>query len=159
MTYKLRVHIGGQHDFDAEGDKETVERQFAVFTELVRSVLSKAPRRNDEIPESLERFVRTDTDSIFLASVPTTEQPAADAILLVLLAHRSMREEKIVRGGELLKSLKKSGIQVGRIDRALHHYLGGTRALVVKTGIRRGVAYQLTERGVAKAQEIAKSLD
>jgi hypothetical protein len=69
-----------------------------------------------------------------------------------------MREEKIVRGGELLKSLKKSGIQVGRIDRSLHHYLGGTRALVVKTGIRRGVAYQLTERGIAKAQEIAKSL-
>jgi len=68
MIYKLKVHIGGQHDFDAEGDKETVERQFAVFTEIVRSVLAKAPRRNDEIPESLERFVRTDTESIFLAS-------------------------------------------------------------------------------------------
>jgi hypothetical protein len=157
-TYKLKVHIGGQHDFDAEGDKETVERQFAVFTDLVRNVLKSSVRTTDDIPSFMERFVRTDAESIFLASLPATEQPAADTILLLLLAHSLMRQEKIVRGSDLLKSLKKSGIQINRIDRALHHYLGGTRSLVVKMGVRRGVTYQLTERGTAKAQEIAKSL-
>jgi hypothetical protein len=157
MSYRLKVHIGGQHDFEAEGDKESVERQFAVFTELVRNAMAKSSSHKGELPESLIQFVRTDTESIFLATLPQGENPVADAILLILLAYLLMRETKIVSGSDLLRGLKKSGVRAERIDRALGNYIGGTHALVVKMGIRRGVTYKLTERGIAKAKELAKN--
>jgi len=157
MTYRLKVHIGGQHDFEAEGEKESVERQFAVFTELVRNAMAKPTRHEGEIPESLIPFIRTDAESIFLSTLPHGEHPGADAILLILLAHLLMRETKIVSGSDLLRSLKKSGVRAERIDRALGNYIGGTHALVAKMGIRRGVTYKLTERGIAKAKDIAKN--
>ena len=160
-SYKLKVHIGGQHDFEAEGDKETVERQFATFTELIRSVISK-PGANTHapgnLPEALVKFVRTDDKSIFLSVIPETSYPAADALLIVLLAYKTIRNQNVVSGNELLDSLKKSGIKGSRIDRLFGRYLGGTQALVVKMGIRRGVKYRLTERGVAKARELARNI-
>lgn len=158
-TYRLKVHISGQHDFDAEGDKETVERQFAVFTELVRSLTPNSENGNHSgaMPESLVKNVRTDDKTIFLASVPVTEHPAADAMLLMLLAYKLMWKQDVVSGNELLAGLKKSGMKAQRIDRAFAAYLGGTQALVTKMGIRRGVKYKLTERGIAKARELARS--
>lgn len=158
-TYKLKVHISGQHDFEAEGDKETVERQFSVFTELVRSLTansSSAGYASGSLPESLAKIIRTDEKTIFLSSVPATDYPAADAMLIVLLAYKLMRNQDAVSGNELLDSLKKSGMKAQRVDRALSPYLGGTQALVTKMGIRRGVKYKLTERGISKAKELAK---
>jgi len=161
MTYKLKVHISGQHDFEAEGDKETVERQFATFTELVRSVMSRSgtdAHAPGALPASLEKIVRTDDKAIFLSSVPETSYPAADALLILLWAYKLMRNEDAVSGAELLESLKKSGMNTQRIDRAFAHYLGGTQALVVKMGIRRGVKYKLTERGISRTKELLRSL-
>jgi hypothetical protein len=161
MIYKLKVHISGQHDFEAEGDKETVERQFSAFTELVRSVISN-PRTDGQghgsLPDALVKIVRSDDKDIFLATVPATSYPAADALLILLWAYKLMRNEDAVSGADLLESLKKSGIKTQRIDRAFAHYLGGTQALVAKMGIRRGVKYKLTERGISKTKELARSL-
>ena len=160
-TYKLKVHISGQHDFEAEGDKETVERQFAAFTELVRSVIGQNSADSDapgQLVESLAKIVRTDDKDIFLSTVPATSHPAADALLILLLAYKQMRQQNVVSGKDLVESLKKSGIASQRIDRALGHYLGATQALVIKMGIRRGVKYKLTERGISKAKELARSL-
>ena len=160
-TYRLKVHISGQHDFEAEGDKETVERQFSVFTELVRTVMAKpgsGVTLSHGLPESFVRIVRTDDKSIFLSTVPSTDHPAADAMLIVLLAYKLMKSQDVVSGADLLDSLKKSGIEAQRIDRVFGGYLGGTQALVVKMGIRRGVKYRLTERGIAKTRELAQAL-
>jgi hypothetical protein len=159
--YRLKVHISGQHDFEAEGDKETVERQFATFTELVRAVMAKSGANGDSqfaLPESLAKIVRTDDKAIFLATVPETEQPSADALLILLLAYKVMRNLKMVSGADLMESMERSGIEAQRIDRAFGHYLGGTQALVMKMGIRRGVKYRLTDRGIAKAKEIARNI-
>jgi hypothetical protein len=160
-SYRVKVHISGQHDFEAEGDKATVERQFAVFTELVRSVMSKNGSGNPllgNLPESLAKIVRTDDKKIFLSTVPATSCPAADALLLLMLAYKLIDSQEVVGGKQLLESLKRSGIETQRIDRALGRYLGGTQALVVKMGIRRGVKYKLTERGLSKAKELSGNL-
>jgi hypothetical protein len=159
-TYKLKVHISGQNDFEAEGDKESVERQFAAFTDLVRTAMANSREGNTEngaLPVSLAKNIRTDEHSIFLATVPATAYPAADALLLILLAYKLSRKQDVVSGNELVASLKKSGMKMQRIDRALGPYLGGTQALVTKMGIRRGVKYKLTERGVKKARELAQN--
>src|SRR5437764_9268866 len=106
-SYRVKVHISGQHDFEAEGDKATVKRQFSVFTELVRSVMSKHPNNNPalgNLPESLARIVRTDDKSIFLSTVPATSCPAADALLLLMLAYKLISSQEVVGGKELLDS-------------------------------------------------------
>jgi hypothetical protein len=160
-SYRVKVHISGQHDFEAEGDKATVERQFSIFTELVRSVMSKHSNNGPAVgilPESLARIVRTDDKSIFLSTVPATSCPAADALLLLLLAYKMISNQDVVGGKQLLDSLKRSGVDTQRIDRALGRYLGGTQALVIKMGIRRGVKYKLTERGISKAKELSGNL-
>jgi SOS response regulatory protein OraA/RecX len=66
--------------------------------------------------------------------------------------------QDVVGGKQLLDSLKRSGVDTQRIDRALGRYLGGTQALVIKMGIRRGVKYKLTERGISKAKELSGNL-
>ena len=157
-SYRVKVHISGQHDFEAEGDKATVERQFSIFTELVRAVISKSGNNGSvlgNLPEWLARIVRTDDKRIFLSTVPPTSCPAADALLLLLLAYKLISSQEVVSGKELLDSLKKSGVSTQRIDRAFGRYLGGTQALVIKMGIRRGVKYKLTERGISKAKELS----
>jgi hypothetical protein len=157
-SYKIKVHISGQHDFEAEGDKETVERQFAIFTELVRAVMSRNNCMPENEPEFLTKVIRTDEKILFLSTVPTTSYPAADALLVLLLAYKLMIKRDVVSGKELLDSLKKTGVDTNRIDRAFGRYLGGTQAFVVKIGIRRGVKYKLTERGMSKARELARIL-
>ena len=158
-VYKLRVYISG-HTFEAEGDKSAVEQQFAVFSEMVNKTMAIAGLGQSLGPITpqygLSKIIRVDDKIAFLTTLPETENQSGDAALILLLAHRVMFSKESIGGAQLLEGLKRSGIKAQRIDRCLGKYLGGTQALIVKSGLRRGVKYGLTEKGLSKAIQVSQ---
>ena len=135
-AYKLRVYVSG-HNFEAEGDKDTVERQFQAFTEMVNRTLALAgsPSLGAISPEyGLSKIARVDDKIVFLTTLPQTNNPEGDALLVILLAQKVMLGREWVSGADLLTGINRSGVTVQRIDRAL----GGTWAALRRLWQRRG---------------------
>jgi hypothetical protein len=167
-TYRLKVKIG-EHEFEAEGDPETVKQQFEVFKSLVtmptpvtagvhtphaggRVEIFETPLPLAE-SANLQRIMRQDGRVISLTA--RAENPE-DAVLLIMLGQRALRENDSVTGMELSEGLGVSGIRVGRVDRLLDRIAG--TGLVIVIGQHRGRRYRLTNAGLARGREIAATL-
>jgi len=81
---------------------------------------------------------------------------AADAALLIMLGQKDLRNNVSVTGQEIGDGLDQSGLPVPRVDRVMDKAL--EEAFVLKTGIKRGTRYRLTNQGLSKALNIAKDL-
>lgn len=167
---RLKIRIG-DHEFEAEGPVETVQAQFAAFTELVSSLPIRQekpqPPAGDSTsgsgengggntgaaPVNLDKVMRASGRVISLtasaASVP-------DAALLLLLGQRIYRNNDSVTGAEILDGLRESGLPVGRADRILDPL--ASEGAVITVGAGRGRRYRLSNAGVARAQDIARAL-
>ena len=109
--------------------------------------------------ERLNRVVRVDgKNPITLSALPRGEQREGDATLILLLAYRVFWEEEEMAGARLLDGLQRSGYQVDRVDRIMDRFVEAAEPLVMRTGVRRGVRYRLTTRGLAKANELVQEL-
>jgi hypothetical protein len=162
---KLKVKVG-EHEFEAEGSTESVQRQFEAWKELIAT----APRQSNDSPASgakqaeseqgtetkslaLDKIFRAEGRVISLTAPANSEQEAA---LLILLGQRHYRANESVTGSEVMDGLQQSGYRVPRVDRMLDGL--STEGLVVRTGMHRATRYRLTNLGVSRAMSIAEQV-
>ena len=170
-TFKLKVKIDGQ-EFEAEGLPDLVTRQFEAFRLMIqgaglvtgeRAVHSEGRRPLDLAPhEPIAQADHRDVDLIKLFRVspqtqllslrqpPVGQYPEADAVLLLLLGHKRLRNEEDVPVTVLTEALKQSGCPVKRLDRILMVYTKDHS--VVRSGRGKGGKYRLTNLGLKKAE-------
>lgn len=161
-AYKLKIKIG-EHEFEAEGPADVVQSQFAAFKELVGTIRPQA-KPIDTVAENkstVENSASPSYDKIMrsdgrVVSLTVKAQSIQEAILALLLGQRHFRGNDSVTGAEILDGLEESGQPVNRVD-LLFNKLSDD-GLVITVGINRGRRYRLSNAGLAKAQEIAKSL-
>lgn len=173
--YKLHIKIG-PHEFHGEGSEERVRADFEEWKNLITG--GAAPQKPGQAPtpqvigvadvmtpgdadtQRLNRlFLQDDKGVISLKIRPTTETPVADALLLILLGYKLLKNKEDVLVTQLNAALDKSGTGAGeRIDRApgVSSYLRDN--LIIKGGRARGGRYQLSNTGVARAQALMESM-
>ncbi len=156
---KLRIKFG-EHEFEAEGTGEIVDRQLAIFRHLVAPVpepaASTAAAQAAPVspPLLLERIMRVNGPIVSL-TVKAPVSPA-DAVLLILLGQRQIRLNHIVSGTAIMSGLRLSGFRIRRADIILRKH--GEQGLVIATGIRRTLRYQFSTTGIERARQIARQL-
>lgn len=168
-TYRLKIKIG-EHEFEAEGPTEVVQAQFSAFKEIIQSMAAESPKKSTmQVSEPSEEQATTSTmasdvlplDKIMkndgrVISLTVRATSITDAILLVAFGQKQYRNNDAITGGEILDGLRQSGQAADRIDRNLDKM--ATEGIVIKIGSGRGTRYRMTNQGIARAQEIAKSL-
>jgi hypothetical protein len=171
--YRLKIKVG-PHEFEAEGSPADVREQFEAFKEMI-SVVPVIPAPNPQTPAppilpsegstpektdvpsgdlALSKIMKLEGRTISLTVRPKT---LVEAILLILLGQKSLRQNDSVTGGEILDGLKTTGgLAFGRIDRVMESI--GKDGDVIVTGENRGKRYRMTNAGVAKARRLAAEL-
>jgi hypothetical protein len=178
--FKLRIKIGS-HEFEAEGEQESVERQFALWRELIAS--SPAPQPDklpspppEETPKApagdkaaevvvpqapvtdtavYRKIFMADGPVVYLTVLPTGEQAEANAALLILLGQRDLLGQDMVTGGRVLQGLERSGMNVERADRVFSAHIPHN---VLRVGQHRAVKYRMTHPGLSAATTLGKDL-
>jgi len=79
-----------------------------------------------------------------------------EAAAMVLLAGYDQSGDVPITGSRLLKSMKLTGYNLERVDRALDSL--EQRGLILTEGVRRGRRYRLSESGRAEARKLAQEL-
>ncbi len=154
-TYRIKVKIG-DHEFEAEGPAEIVQRQFDSFKELIASSPTvKAPQQaaspaaNGEL--ELDKICRVDGRVVSLTVKPEGEATAA---MLIMLGQNSYRDNQTVTASEIKDGLEQSGYRPGRIDRIMQPL--ADEGSVIRIGAKKGTRYRFTNQGLARAQMLAK---
>ena len=175
--FKLRFKIG-QHEFEAEGDKETVERQLAVWRDLITQLPSPPPPAGGLTPPApnsatgaapaappppasdsvdYDKLFRQDRRGVVsLTVLPQGDRALPSAGLLVMLGRKHYVDEDLVGGAWLLDGLRQSGMAAERADRVFDDYYP---QFVTTVGAHRAIRYRLTNLGMARALELAKELE
>jgi hypothetical protein len=160
---KLKLKIG-EHEFEAEGPAESVQAQFEAFKELIATVPTvkgAEPECTDEKPSAkntsfptlqLEKITEVNDRIVSLTVSPNDTE---EALLLILLGHRIFRESDSVTGSAIMSGLRQSGHPVTRIDRMLDQL--SEKRDVITVGVHRARRYRLTNQGMRRAQDVAKS--
>jgi len=164
---RIKVKIG-DNEFEAEGPVDTVTAQFEAFKNILSSVeiqkkpeIIELPANTVEKSAEIKEPSHVPIDKILHASgrvVSLTALPAStlDAALLILLGHKDMRNNVSVTGQEIGDGLAQSGRPVPRVDRIMERAMAD--AHVLKTGVKRGTRYRLTNQGLLKALAVANEL-
>lgn len=159
-TNRLKIKIG-EHEFEAEGPVDVVQDQFAAFKELIANMPKEITQQASE-PSSdgappnglaLEKITRVQGRTV---SLTVHVESIPDAILVLLLGQRKLRNNDSVTGGEIMDGLRESGQIVTRVDHTLNHL--STQGGVIRIGTGRGRRYRLTNIGIIHAEEVAKNL-
>jgi hypothetical protein len=167
---KTRMKLG-DFEFEAEGDKASVDDQLSRFEALIEKVIAggavsakpvppiipaatvKPPIEKDAPPQ-LEgltgRIFKIDGNILSLRVLPKTKAYAADSLLVLLQGYHEIIGKQEVLAGDLLKAGKQSGLQLDRVDRVLEPH----SALYDAGGARKGRRYRLNNTGIVKAKEI-----
>jgi hypothetical protein len=172
-TYRIKMKIG-VHEFEAEGPQDLVTAQFDAFKELI----SSGPK-GVTAPNAASAFTQTNgsainpatptdvsqaiLDRVFskgnplsLAALPSGDNAASNALLILLYGFLKINGEQNVTGTMLNKAAKKSGVvNIDRIDRAMSVHQPD---LVLTAGAKKGRKYSLNNRGIARAEEIIRTL-
>jgi hypothetical protein len=165
---RLKMKIG-EHEFDAQGPTEVVDRRLADFKKLVELALASqtaAVSKPTEKPspdagktpdnqgaDPLAKIMRVEER---IVSLTVRAQSPTDAVLLILLGQRQFRQNDAVTGMEVNQGLTVSGQTVGRVDRVLDRAAAAGHVIVI--GQHRGRRYRLTNSGLARAGDIANAL-
>jgi hypothetical protein len=171
--YRMRLKIGA-HEFEAEGPVNVVQEQVKRFMDLIASLPSDVvahpyyEQKNSEIPTpaivatpavpadvtTLGRIMKLDNRTISLTARPTS---AGDAVLLLLLGQKMLRENDAVTGGEVMAGIAATGgLAIPRVDRLLEKMAREGDVIVI--GEHRAKRYRLTNTGLAKARQITNDL-
>jgi hypothetical protein len=167
----------GNHEFEADGEEETVQRGFAAWQDMV----ARAPVVSASVSVGTNTVVRGEADDtgtaglifdhqgwdriirregkegreLYLTVLPAGADRTADAVLVLMLAHKVFNHLDSVGGSPLLRGLHRSGYRPQRVDRMVEPYM---QTLVLRGGTRRGVRYRLSTAGVNKAMIVAREL-
>src|SRR2546430_5384640 len=119
--FRLKLKVG-LHEFEAEGDQETVERQLAIWRELIATPgmsASPLPREGgpvgpatapNEPTAKYAKIFRHQGRVVSLSVQPNGDRRNADAALLVILGQRLYNGTDLVSGGQIIDGLDQSGI-------------------------------------------------
>jgi|ERR1035437_149077 hypothetical protein len=166
-TTRIKIKIG-DHEFEAEGPADTVQSQFEAFREMIstipRTALAPTPNNTAQVKQEkddIEDLPHIEVGKVLhvagrVVSLTALPKSTEDAALLIMLGHKDLRNNLTVTGQEIGDGLAQSGRPVLRVDRIMEKALG--EALVLKTGIKRGTRYRLTNQGLTKALNVAKDL-
>ncbi len=163
--YKLKIKVG-DHEFEAEGPPESVERQFETWKELIAT----APRQKyttpaidpneEEKPENgegaqlaFDKIMRVEDRIVSLTAPP---ELAPEAALLILLGQRQLRSNEAVTGNEMMEGMQQSGFRLARVDRVLEAL--ASDGSVIRSGAHRGTRYRLSNTGFTKAMGITRTV-
>ncbi|MGO9604059.1 MAG: hypothetical protein ACLQAT_11775 [Candidatus Binataceae bacterium] len=164
---KLKIKIGN-HEFEAEGPTEVIQAQFAAFKEMIAA--APQPARAPDVPngdkgqpdgqgspnhESLriDKIMRQEGRIVSLTA--NTDSPE-NAVLLVLLGQKVFRNNDGVTGAEVVDGLRVSGQTITRLDRVTEKLAAEGQVIVV--GVHRAKRYRLTNQGLNRAREIARTV-
>jgi hypothetical protein len=166
-NYTLKVKIGGS-EFSAEGPEDTVKDAFQQFlAALAEAGPSEAHKPDRQAPPNPEKreipsdlldraFKREDDDVISLRILPPGEgaQRNADAAILLIYGFLKVLDMDHAPVMKLNEGLRRSGINLKRLDRFMDAHSGH----YMKGGTRSGGRYTLTNTGEAWAQERLSSM-
>jgi len=163
--YRLKIKVG-EHEFEAEGSEEAVQRQFEVWKDLIADAPRQKgtnpasdppqPKASEGAPDvqlSLDKIMRAEGRIISLTAPP---ELAPEAALLILLGQKQLRSNEAVTGAEMMDGLHQSGFRMARADRLLDNLASG--GLVIRSGAHRGTRYRLSNTGLTRAQGIARDV-
>ena len=161
---KVKIKIG-PHEFEAEGTQEMVQAQFDAFRQMISTL--PAPVTTAAADSATVSAATTDGGgNVVLAKIMTVEDRIVsltvrgdsleDEIALVLLGQKLMRSNDSVTGGEIMDGLRLTGRTVNRIDYQMDKMTDGGDVITI--GVGRARRYRLTNKGSAKAQELARTL-
>jgi hypothetical protein len=167
--HRVRIKIGDA-EFEAEGSEESVKQQYADFLAAMaaRPAATATPKQQAPggttpppdgagITDDLMASVfKVDGDLISLQFLPKGENVKADALMLLLYAYATLKNQQMVLGTQLVRAANQSGLGLERVDRSLDGYEG--QNLVLKGGVRKGTKYGLNNQGKKKAEELLKAL-
>jgi hypothetical protein len=166
-TMKIKIKVG-DCEFEADGPVETVQSQFDAFKEIVSLMpRTNSPRQtvnstqtvenksdDKSIPNvEIEKILHVAGRVVSLTAIPAS---TTDAALLIMLGHKDQRNNVSVTGQEIGDGLAQSGRPVPRVDRIMDDAIQD--AYVLKTGVKRGTRYRLTNQGLVKALAVARDL-
>jgi hypothetical protein len=148
---RIRLKIG-DYEFEGEGPAAVVQDELAQFRKLLPDH-GAAQSTEADSSESVDvsRVMSVDGRMVVLT---TRRESLEEAILLLLLGQRELRGNNRVSGGELMGGLRASHYGAPRIDQRLRQLIvdGSVNAV----GRRRARRYALTNRGLQKAQDLAR---
>ena len=172
-AYRLKIKIG-DHEFEAEGPADAVQKQFETFKELILSApLSPVAKPQDglegqdedadaeikndlpsDVDSRLGKIMRVNQRVVSLTARPGTVR---DAIILILYGHKILRQSEEVTGGEIMDGLTTTGgFSISRVDRMLESL--GRDGSVIVIGERRAKRYRLTNTGSNVARTVAQQV-
>ena len=166
---KIKMRIA-DHEFEAEGPTEVVQAQLEIFRSLI-ATLPQPSSHVVQLPETVEDQRRSLVPSGDSAHVPLNEimnadgrvvsltaLPATveDAVLLLMLGQRDLRNNISVTGQEIGDGLNQSGKPTSRVDRTMEKHMRD--ALILKTGLGRATRYRLTNQGLNRSLAVAREL-
>lgn len=178
QSHRMNVKIGDAV-FDAEGDTETIRKQYEMWMEAVRATPRKSdpdPARETTSPpawqgdheapltpngvaspatsamavELRNRLFQERDGCITLKVLPKTSNKDADALVMILLGYHEMRDQDGVNAPTLMRAAKVSGLQLDRIDRVI----SANSQYINTAGHRRGKRYSLNNQGLDYAKKI-----
>jgi hypothetical protein len=170
--FRLKLKVG-PHEFEAEGEQESVERQFALWRELIASPSATPPTAASPPPspppgppppiQAMAPNIRMAYEKVFhhagrivsLTVLPTGPNKAADAALLILLGQKAFNGDDLVTGAQVMDGLKQSGVAVERADRVFGPHMDTS---VIRIGQHRAVKYRLTNVGLLHAKNLGDEL-
>jgi hypothetical protein len=164
MPLKLKTRVG-EHEFEAEGPADVVQAQFAIFKEMCAAADFKpktaTPAPAEPVQENLEKTPHQPIEKIMKAegrvvSLTAKGETVEEAVLLLLLGQKDLRNNQEVTGSEIMDGLKQSGYQLDRVDRITDKL--SDAGDIITMGVHRGRRYRLTNQGLAKALNVAEEL-
>jgi len=168
--YHLIIELHGAK-FDATGPVEIVNQWYQDF---LKALATRPAQQNPQtqnsptepsIPDTIpiqQRDVPIDGTELSkimnvkerIVSLTVRAQSVEDAVMLIILGQRVLRNNELTTGGEIIDGLSHTGgVNIGRVDRLLEKIARDGNLIV--TGARRSKRYRLTNSGLAKARDIA----
>jgi hypothetical protein len=162
-TCRLRVKIG-PYEMEAEGPREFVEKHYGSFSDRIPKTnqLATLPQAGPQtetsagVDSDFASIFRVDAKGVTLTARPKGDDQDLNGFLLTLFGYKELKGTDQVSADEVLYGMKQSGYGIERADRVALRAV--EKNLIVRTGIRRGTRYRLTNPGIEAAKTLAKEL-
>ncbi len=170
--HRLRIKIGNA-EFDAAGSEESVKAQYSAFLEALKAAppstgthtpppFAPSPGGAQPTPDQPNVLIDANAvraftvrgESVSLNALPRTENPAADAILLLLWGYEHFKQQTSVPSTTLADSARSSGLDLDRVDRSL----APQNRYFMRAGSRKGTRYSLNNPGRTHAAALLQAL-
>jgi hypothetical protein len=171
-AHRIKIKLG-EAEFEAEGSEQSVQAQYELFLAALERKSVKEPdisnpkangadeQERQAMPPRvfdetlLARIFELRQDGVVtLRVLPKGNGKEADALLLLLLGYRRLKNEEDVLATHLLRAARYSGVSIYRPA----HALADHEQFLIRGGQKKGSTYSLNNQGLTKAEEIAAKI-